>query len=172
MIFWCCSGVGKRLRVESLPRGLIVFLIIVVLIVLYFAAIYNGLVTSRNSYKNAFAQIDVQLTRRHDLIPTWWKPPRVISRMNAALSKLRVVQARNAAVSGLAGAKANPGDPVAMQQLSSSENALTQTLGHLFALQGAYPDPKANQTMRQLSQELTSTGTASRSRGAPITIRC
>jgi LemA protein len=136
--------------------GLIIFLVVVVLIVLYFVAIYNGLVTSRNSYKNAFAQIDVQLTRRHDLIPNLVETAKgYLAHERGTLEA--VVQARNSAVSGLADAKANPGDPAAMQKLGSSENALTQTLGRLFALQEAYPDLKANQTMMQLSEELTST---------------
>ena len=136
--------------------GLIIVLIVVILIVLYFVAIYNGLVTSRNGYKNAFAQIDVQLTRRHDLIPNLVETAKgYLAHERGTLEA--VVQARNAAVSGLAGAKANPGDPAAMQQLSGSENALTQSLGRLFALSEAYPDLKANQTMMQLSEELTST---------------
>jgi LemA protein len=136
--------------------GLIIFLVVVALIVFYFIAIYNGLVTSRNNYKNAFAQIDVQLTRRHDLIPNLVETAKgYLAHESGTLEA--VVQARNSAVSGLAGAKANPGDPAAMQNLASSENALTQTLGHLFALQEAYPDLKANQTMMQLSEELTST---------------
>ncbi|MGH8156518.1 MAG: LemA family protein [Rhodanobacter sp.] len=136
--------------------GLIILLIVVVLIVLYFVGIYNGLVTARNGYKNAFAQIDVQLTRRHDLIPNLVETAKgYLAHERGTLEA--VVQARNAAVSGLAGAKANPGDPAAMQQLSGSENALTQSLGRLFALSEAYPDLKANQTMMQLSEELTST---------------
>lgn len=136
--------------------GLIIVLIVVVLIVFYFVAIYNALVTSRNSYKNAFAQIDVQLTRRHDLIPNLVETAKgYLAHERGTLEA--VVQARNAAVSGLAGAKANPGDPAAMQQLAGSENALTQSLGRLFALSEAYPDLKANQTMMQLSEELTST---------------
>jgi len=136
--------------------GLIIFLVVVILIVLYFVAIYNGLVTSRNAYKNAFAQIDVQLTRRHDLIPNLVETAKgYLAHERGTLEA--VVQARNAAVSGLAGAKANPGDPAAMQQLAGSENALTQSLGRLFALSEAYPDLKANQTMMQLSEELTST---------------
>ena len=136
--------------------GVIIVLVVIVLIVLYFVAIYNGLVTSRNGYKNAFAQIDVQLTRRHDLIPNLVETAKgYLAHERGTLEA--VVQARNAAVSGLAGAKANPGDPTAMQQLAGSENALTQTLGRLFALQEAYPDLKANQTMMQLSEELTST---------------
>ncbi len=136
--------------------GMIIFLVVVVLIVLYFVGIYNGLVTSRNGYKNAFAQIDVQLTRRHDLIPNLVETAKgYLAHERGTLEA--VVQARNAAVSGLAGAKANPGDPAAMQQLSGSENALTQSLGRLVALSEAYPDLKANQTMMQLSEELTST---------------
>jgi LemA protein len=136
--------------------GMIILLVVVVAIVLYFVAVYNGLVTSRNSYKNAFAQIDVQLTRRHDLIPNLVETAKgYLAHERGTLEA--VVQARNAAVSGLASAKANPGDPAAMQQLGASENMLTQTLGRLFALQEAYPDLKANQTMMQLSEELTST---------------
>lgn len=136
--------------------GWIVFLIIVAVIVVYFIAVYNGLVTSRNGYKNAFAQIDVQLTRRHDLIPN------LVETAKGYLAHERqtleaVVQARNAAVSGLAGAKGHAGEAAAMQQLAESENALGQTLGRLFALTEAYPDLKANQTMMQLSEELAST---------------
>jgi len=135
---------------------LIIFLMVIVLIVVYFVAIYNGLVTARNGYKNAFAQIDVQLTRRHDLIPNLVETAKgYLAHERGTLEA--VVQARNAAVSGLASAKANPGDPAAMQQLSGSENTLTQSLGRLFALSEAYPDLKANQTMMQLSEELTST---------------
>ena len=136
--------------------GMIILLAALALIVLYFIAIYNGLVISRNSYKNAFAQIDVQLTRRHDLIPNLVETAKgYLAHERGTLEA--VVQARNAAVNGLAGAKTKPGDPAAMQQLASSENALTQTLGRLFALQESYPDLKANQTMMQLSEELTST---------------
>ncbi|WP_266170078.1 LemA family protein [Dyella subtropica] len=136
--------------------GLLIVLVTIVLIVVYFVSLYNGLVTARNGYKNAFAQIDVQLTRRHDLIPN------LVETAKAYLAHERgtleaVVQARNVAVSGLAGAKANPGDAAAMQQLSGAENALTQSLGRLFALSEAYPDLKANQTMAQLSEALSST---------------
>jgi LemA protein len=118
--------------------------------------IYNGLVTARNAYKNAFSQIDVQLTRRHDLIPN------LVETAKGYLAHERqtleaVITARNAAVSGLKAASANPGDPAALQQLSSAENALTGALGRLFALAEAYPDLKANQNMMQLSEELTTT---------------
>lgn len=136
--------------------GLFVFLAIIVLVVVYVVSLYNGLVTARNSYKNAFAQIDVQLTRRHDLIPN------LVETAKAYLAHERgtleaVIQARNAAVKGLADAKGKPGDPDAMEQLAASETGLNQSLGRLFALSEAYPDLKANQTMMQLSEELTST---------------
>lgn len=135
---------------------LIILLIVLVLIVGYLVGIYNGLVRARNGYKNAFAQIDVQLTRRHDLIPNLVETAKGYLKHERETLEA-VVQARNAAMSGLAGAKANPGDPEAMKRLSGAENALSQTLGHLFALSEAYPDLKANQNMMQLSEELTST---------------
>jgi LemA protein len=134
----------------------IILLVIVVALVAYAVSIYNGLVTAKNGYKNAFAQIDVQLTRRHDLIPNLVEVAKgYLAHERGTLEE--VVQARNAAVSGLAAAKANPGDPAAMQNLSATENSLTQGLGRLFALSEAYPDLKANTTMMQLSEELTST---------------
>lgn len=134
----------------------IILLVIIVLIGFYAVSLYNGLVTARNAYKNAFAQIDVQLTRRYDLIPN------LVETAKGYLSHERetleaVVQARNSAVQGLSAAKANPGDPAAMQQLAGADNMLTQTLGRLFALSEAYPDLKASQNMMQLSEELTST---------------
>ncbi|GLQ51123.1 LemA family protein [Dyella flava] len=136
--------------------GLTVFVAIIVLAVLYVVSIYNGLVTSRNSYKNAFAQIDVQLTRRHDLIPNLVEAAKAyLTHEHSTLEA--VMQARNAAVSGLANAKRSPGDPQVMQQLSSTEDSLTQSLGRLFAVSESYPELKANQTIRQLSEELTST---------------
>jgi len=136
--------------------GLSVFVAIIVLAVLYVVSIYNGLVTSRNSYKNAFAQIDVQLTRRHDLIPNLVEAAKAyLTHEHGTLEA--VMQARNAAVSGLANAKRSPGDPQVMQQLSSTEDGLTQSLGRLFAVSESYPELKANQTIRQLSEELTST---------------
>ncbi|WP_207568408.1 LemA family protein [Mycolicibacillus trivialis] len=136
--------------------ALIVIIALVVLFGLMLLGIYNGLVRLRNAFKNAFAQIDVQLTRRHDLIPN------LVETAKAYLAHERqtleaVVQARNAAVSAKATASANPGDPAAMGQLSASEGALTGALGRLFALREAYPDLKASQNMMQLSEELTST---------------
>ena len=118
--------------------------------------IYNGLITGRNAYKNAFAQIDVQLTRRYDLIPNLVETAKGYMKHERETLEA-VIQARNSAVSGLAAAKSNPGDPGAMQQLGGAETALTQTLGRLFALSESYPDLKANQNMMQLSEELSST---------------
>jgi len=133
-----------------------VILALLVGLVLWAVGIYNGLVMARNAYKNAFAQIDVQLTRRYDLIPNLVEVAKqYMAHERGTLED--VVQARNSAVSGLNNAKANPGDPAAMQQLSGAENMLTGALGRLFALAEAYPDLKANQTMMQLSEELTST---------------
>ncbi|MFO1515341.1 MAG: LemA family protein [Lysobacterales bacterium] len=136
--------------------GAIVLLVVLAVIVFYFIGIYNGLVTARNGYKNAFAQIDVQLTRRYDLIPNLVEVAKGYMKHERETLEA-VIAARNSAVSGLAAAKSNPGDPAAMQQLSGAENQLTQTLGRLFALSEAYPDLKANQNMMQLSEELTST---------------
>ncbi len=133
-----------------------VILALVIGLVLWAVGIYNGLVMARNAYKNAFAQIDVQLTRRYDLIPNLVEvAKKYMAHERETLEA--VVQARNAAVSGLGQAKGNPGDPEAMRQLSGADNQLTGALGRLFALSEAYPDLKANQTMMQLSEELTST---------------
>ena len=118
--------------------------------------IYNGLVRARNAFRNAFAQIDVQLTRRYDLIPNLVETAKGYMKHERETLEA-VIIARNSAVSGLSAAKANPGDPAAMQQLSSSEGALGAVLGRLFALSEAYPDLKANTTMMQLSEELTTT---------------
>jgi len=129
---------------------------IIVLLALFVIGIYNGLVTARNAFKNAFSQIDVQLTRRHDLIPN------LVETAKGYLAHERntleaVINARNAAVAGLKAAAAKPGDPAAVQQLAGAENALTGALGRLFALAEAYPDLKANRNMMQLSEELTTT---------------
>ncbi|MDH4260334.1 MAG: LemA family protein [Gammaproteobacteria bacterium] len=133
-----------------------VMLAVVVLLFLFVIGIYNRLVTSRNGYKNAFAQIDVQLTRRHDLIPN------LVETVKGYMAHERntleaVISARNVAVTGLKAAAANPGDPAAVQGLATAENQLNGALGRLFALAEAYPDLKANQNMMQLSEELTTT---------------
>lgn len=133
-----------------------IVLAVVVLAIIFFVSVYNGLVTSRNSYKNAFSQIDVQLTRRYDLIPNLVETAKGYLKHERETLEA-VIAARNGAVSGLQAAKASPGDPQAMQQLSGADNMLTQSLGKLFALSESYPDLKANTTMMQLSEELTST---------------
>src|SRR5215216_4714701 len=133
-----------------------VLLLIVVVLVFWAVGIYNALVTLRNRFKNAFAQIDVQLKRRYDLIPNLVEVAKGYLKHERETLEA-VVKARNGAISAQAAAAANPGDPAAMQNLGASENVLTQTLGRLFALAEAYPDLKANQNMMQLSEELTST---------------
>jgi LemA protein len=133
-----------------------IVLIVVILIAFFFVSIYNRLVGGRNAYKNAFAQIDVQLTRRHDLIPNLVETAKGYMKHERETLEA-VITARNAAVTGLKNAAANPGDPSAVQQLSGAENALSGALGRLFALAEAYPDLKANQNMMQVSEELTST---------------
>lgn len=136
--------------------ALIILLVIAIALAAWAVGIYNGLVTARNAFKNAFAQIDVQLTRRHDLIPNLVEVAK--GYMGHERETLEaVIAARSGAVSAQKSAAANPGDPDAIAQLGGAENMLTQTLGRLFALSEAYPDLKANQTMMQLSEELTST---------------
>ncbi len=135
--------------------GLIVIVVFTAL-ALYLISIYNRLVTVRNGARNAFAQIDVQLTRRHDLIPN------LVEVAKGYLAHERntleaVIQARNSAVSGLKTAAADPANSAAIEALAGAENQLSSALGRLFALAEAYPDLKANQTMMQLSEELTTT---------------
>jgi len=136
--------------------ALLVILGLIVVAIIYVIGIYNGLVTSRNGYKNAFAQIDVQLQRRYDLIPNLVETAKGYMKHERETLEA-VIAARNGAASGLKTAAANPGDAQAMQQLATADNTVTQSLGRLFALSEAYPDLKANQNMMQLSEELTST---------------
>jgi len=133
--------------------ALIGFIIVVALI---FIGIYNRLVNLRNGVKNAFSQIDVQLTRRYDLIPN------LVEAVKGYMKHERdtldaVISARNAAATGLKAAGANPSDPDAIRQLASAEAALQGSLGKMFALAEAYPDLKANQNMMQFQEELSST---------------
>jgi LemA protein len=136
--------------------GGICLLLVVLALVAWVMSMYNGLVRARNAYKNAFAQIDVQLTRRHDLIPNLVETAKGYLRHERETLEA-VTAARTAAMTAQSNAAQNPGDPSAMQDLGGAENVLTQALGRLFALAEAYPDLKANQTMMQLSEELTST---------------
>jgi LemA protein len=137
--------------------GMLLILLVIVAVVAFWAmGIYNGLVTARNAYRNAFAQIDVQLQRRFDLIPNLVETAKgYIKHERETLEA--VIAARGAAMSGLAAAKASPGDPSAMAELASSQGMLNGALGRLMAVAEAYPDLKANQNMMQLSEELTST---------------
>ena len=135
---------------------LVVVLVPVLVVGLWVMGAYNGLVTLRNRFKNAFAQIDVQLKRRYDLIPNLVETAKGYMKHERDTLEA-VIKARNAASSASTAAAANPGDPAAMQQLMGAEAALTGTLGKLFALSEAYPDLKANQNMAQLMEELTST---------------
>ncbi len=136
--------------------SLIVILVLVVVLVLFFVGSYNRLVTARNAFKNAFAQIDVQLTRRYDLIPNLVETVKgYIKHERETLEA--VIKARNTALSGLKAAAANPADAAAMVTLQGAESQLGGALGRLFALAEAYPDLKANQNMMQLTEELTST---------------
>ncbi|WP_449447452.1 LemA family protein [Thermomonas brevis] len=136
--------------------SLLIFIAIVAAIVFWAVGIYNGLVTARNGYKNAFAQIDVQLQRRFDLIPNLVEvAKKYMAHERETLEA--VIAARSAAQSGLAAANASPGDPAAMAQLAAAQGQLNAGLGRLLAVAEAYPDLKANQNMMQLTEELTST---------------
>jgi LemA protein len=134
--------------------------IIIGAIILAFGAtlmsVYNKLVALKNRYQNAFAQIEVQLKRRYDLIPN------LVETVKGYMAHERetleaVIQARNQAVSGLQRAAGDPGDPNAMKNLASAEGVLGGALGRLLALSEAYPDLKASENMKQLTEELTST---------------
>jgi len=133
-----------------------IILALIVGAVLFAISIYNRLVAGRNRFKNAFAQIDVQLTRRHDLIPNLVETAKgYMSHERETLEA--VVNARNMAVAGLKDAAKDPSDPEAMKKLAAAEQGLSGALGRLFALSEAYPDLKANENMMQLSEELTTT---------------
>jgi len=134
----------------------LIFLAIVIALAVYVVGIYNNLVNRRNRVKNGFAQIDVQLTRRYDLIPN------LIESVKGYMSHERqtleaVISARNAASSSLDAAKLDPSNADAIKKLGASEGLLGNALGRLFALSEAYPDLKANQNMIQFQEELSST---------------
>ena len=126
------------------------------LAMMYGVGIYNRLVTLRNRFENAFSQIEVQLKRRYDLIPNSVETAKGYMKHEIETFEA-VIQARNQAAGGLQKAAANPGDPAAMKDLMVAEQALTGSLGKLFALAEAYPDLKANESMASLTEELTST---------------
>jgi LemA protein len=140
--------------------ALIIFLIVLaaiaVLALVFVVGQYNALVVLRNRFKNAFSQIDVQLKRRHDLIPNLVETAKAYMQHESKTLEA-VTQARNLAQSAGSRAAANPGDPAAMQELAGAEAGLTGALGRLLAVAENYPDLKANQNMMQLTEELTST---------------
>ncbi len=133
------------------------FIVVVGLfLVIFVIGAYNSLVTLRNRYKNAYSQIDVQLKRRYDLIPNLVETAKgYLAHERGTLEA--VIAARNAAVTANTRAAQNPGDTSAMKEISSAESALSGVMGRLFALAEAYPDLKANTTMLNLMEELTST---------------
>ncbi len=135
---------------------LIISLVILAVIVFWVIQIYNRLINLRNRVRNSFSQIDVQLTRRYDLIPN------LVEAVKGYMSHERetlaaVIKARNSAVSAQQNAAADPTDPDAIRALAAAETTLGGTLGRLFALVEAYPDLKASQNMIQFQEELTST---------------
>lgn len=135
---------------------IVVAIVVVVLLVSWVISSYNRLVKGRNAYQNAFAQIDVQLSRRYDLIPNLVETAKGYMKHERETLDA-VVAARSGAMNAQQQARGNPGDPTSMQQLSGAESQLTQSLGRLLAVSESYPDLKANQNMMQLSEELTST---------------
>jgi LemA protein len=123
---------------------------------LFAVGVYNRLVALRNRYKNAFSQVDVQLKRRHDLIPNLVETVKGYMKHESETLEA-VVKARGAAIGAMRTAAANPGDPEAMSRLGGAEGQLNGALGRLLAVAEAYPDLKANQNMMALQEELTST---------------
>jgi len=137
-------------------QALLIILGLAVLVVFIVIGMYNGLVTSRNRFKNAFAQIDVQLKRRYDLIPNLVETAKGYMQHERATLEA-VITARSAASNARGPAAAHPDDPKAMQSLVAAESGLSGALGKLFALSEGYPDLKANQNMLALQEELSTT---------------
>ncbi|HSR69648.1 MAG TPA: LemA family protein [Acidobacteriota bacterium] len=135
---------------------LIVLIVVLLLAVVLVAGKYNRLVSLRNRFKNAFAQIDVQLKRRYDLIPNLVETAKGYMKHERETLQA-VTEARNLAQQANDRAASNPDDPDAIRNLSGAEGALQGALGRLFAVMESYPDLKANQNMMQLSEELTAT---------------
>jgi len=136
--------------------AVLILLVIIVVLVVWAVGIFNGLVALRNRFKNAFAQIDVQLKRRYDLIPNLVEVAKGYMKHERETLEA-VIKARNSAQGAAQAAQAAPGDPAAMQALGQAEGALTGVLGRMFALAESYPDLKANTNMLSLQEELSST---------------
>lgn len=136
--------------------ALLVVLCLGLVFVVWLVGLYNGLVTLRNRFKNAFAQIDVQLKRRYDLIPNLVETAKGYLKHERETLEA-VIQARNIASSAASSAAANPADPAALKQLAGAESGLTGALSRLLVVSEAYPELKANQNMLRLTEELTST---------------
>src|SRR3989442_444783 len=160
------STTGARARVgdgdaptqggRSMGIGGWIFLAVVVAVVVWVMAMYNGLVTLRNRFRNAFSQIDVQLRRRYDMIPNLVETAKGYMKHERETLEA-VIAARNAAYSASQAAAARPGDPQAIRALASAESQLTGVMSRLMAVAESYPELKANQNMLALQEELTST---------------
>ena len=151
--------INKKLRVLNIAGvliGLVVMGTIVLLFFFYLVSLYNNLVSLKNRFKNAFAQIDVQLKRRYELIPNLVETAKGYMKHEKETLDA-VIRARNTAFSAGQQAAANPDDPNAIQNLSTAEMALAGSLNKFIGLAEAYPDLKANQNMLSLQEELTST---------------
>ncbi len=137
--------------------GILIFVVAIIAIVAFILIDgYNGLVTLRNRYKNAYSQIDVQLQRRYDLIPNLVETAKGYMKYEQETLQA-VIAARNSAITANSRAAQNPGDPQAMQQIGNAEAALTGAMGRFMAIAEAYPDLKADSTMTRVMEELSST---------------
>lgn len=136
--------------------GTVITLVIIAALVAYGISLYNRLVNLRNRVRNSFSQIDVQLTRRYDLIPNLVEAVKGYMQHERGTLEA-VIEARNQAVSGLKAASADPSNAEAIKALAAAETTLGGTLGRLFALVENYPDLKANENMLKLQEELSST---------------
>jgi len=134
----------------------IIGLIVIAIAAIYLVIIYNRLVSLRNQFKNGFAQIDVQLQRRHDLIPNLVEAAKAYL-VHEKSTLTQVMEARNNAVSAQKDAAKDPGDGTKIQRLGGAENLLTKALANFYAVAENYPDLKANETIQQLMEELSST---------------